>query len=89
MFIYTLSSFLLYSTYSRAEVSILMFTGQMQPMVCLCKGGGRVFRNICKEHMDKTKVGWDQGRDLGMAGVGGGGRWQTTVLEQQCNLKIC
>ena len=32
---------------------------------------GRVFRNNCKGHMDKTKVVWKQGREVGMAGVGG------------------
>ena len=32
---------------------------------------GRVFRNNYKGHMDKTKVGWKQGREVGMAGVGG------------------
>ena len=30
--------------------------------------GGRVFRNNCKGHMDKTKVGWKQGKEVGMAG---------------------
>ena len=47
--------------------------------------GGRVFRNKYKGHMDKTKMGGDQGRDMGMAGVGGSGgeKMQTTVLEQQ------
>ena len=33
--------------------------------------GERVFRNNYKGHMDKTKVGWKQGREVGMAGVGG------------------
>ena len=47
--------------------------------------GGRVFTNNYKGHMDKTKEGWDQGREVGMAGVDGsaGGKMQTTVLEQQ------
>ena len=31
---------------------------------------GRVFRNNCKGHMDKTKVGWKQGTEVRMAGVG-------------------
>ena len=47
---------------------------------------GRVFRNNYKGHMDKTKGRWDQGREVGMAGVTGGGggeEMQTTVLEQQ------
>ena len=46
---------------------------------------GRVFRNNYKGHMDKTKGGWNQGREVGMAGVGGsgGGKMQTTILEQQ------
>ena len=26
-----------------------------------------------KGHMDKTKVGWKQGREVGLAGVGWGG----------------
>ena len=33
--------------------------------------GGRVFRNYYKGHMDKTKVGWKEVREVGMAGVGG------------------
>ena len=33
--------------------------------------GGRVFRNNYKGHMDKIKGGGDQGREVGMAGVGG------------------
>ena len=47
--------------------------------------GGRVFRNIYRGHMDKTKKGQDQGWEVGMAGVGGsrGGKMETTVLEQQ------
>ena len=48
-------------------------------------GKGRsVFRNMCKGHMDKTKGEWDQGWEVGMAGVGGSGgrKMQTTVLEQ-------
>ena len=42
------------------------------------------FRNNYKGHMDKTKGGWNQGKEVGMAGVGGsrGGRRQKTVLEQ-------
>ena len=35
--------------------------------------GIRVFRNNYKGHMDKTKVGWNQGREVGMAGVGRSG----------------
>ena len=35
--------------------------------------GGKVFRNNNKGHMDKTKVGWKQGREVGMAGVVGSG----------------
>ena len=36
---------------------------------------GRVFRNNYKRLMDKTKEGWNQGREVRMAGVGenGGG----------------
>ena len=33
---------------------------------------GRVFRNYYKGHMDKTKEVWNQGREVGMAGVGRG-----------------
>ena len=53
------------------------------------KKGGRVFKNNYKGHMDKTKGRQNQGRDVGMAGVGGrgGGKRQTTVLEQQQNFK--
>ena len=37
-----------------------------------------------KGHMDKTKGGWKQGREVGMAGVGGlWGERQTTALEHQ------
>ena len=34
--------------------------------------GGSVFRNNSKGHMDKTKGEWKQGREEGLAGVGGG-----------------
>ena len=34
---------------------------------------GRVFRNNYKGHMNKTKGGWKQGREVRMAGVGGSG----------------
>ena len=45
---------------------------------------GRVFRNNYKGHMDKTKTGWNQGREVGMGGVGNGGeKMQATVPEQQ------
>ena len=48
--------------------------------------GGRVFMNNYKGHMDKTKGWWKQGREVGMAGVAGGGmmggQMQTTVVEQ-------
>ena len=34
--------------------------------------GARVYRNNYKGHMDKTKVGgWKQGKEVGLAGVGG------------------
>ena len=33
--------------------------------------GRRVFRNIYKGHMDKTKGLWKQGRKVGRAGVEG------------------
>ena len=46
--------------------------------------GERVFRSNYKGHMNKTKGGWNQGWEVGMAGVGeNGGGMQTTVLEQQ------
>ena len=47
--------------------------------------GERVFSNMNKGHMDKTKGEWNQGWEVGMAGVGGSGRgkMETTVLEQQ------
>ena len=32
----------------------------------------RDFRNNYKGHMDKTEGGWNQGREVGMAGGGGG-----------------
>ena len=32
---------------------------------------GKGFRNNCKGHMDKTKGGWNQGREQGMAGLQG------------------
>ena len=47
--------------------------------------GGRVFRNNYKGHMDKTKERWwKQGREVGLAGVGGvmEGKMQTTLIEQ-------
>ena len=31
---------------------------------------GRVFRNSYKVQIDKTKEGWNQEREVGMAGVG-------------------
>ena len=47
--------------------------------------GGRVFRNIYKGHMDKTKGGVESG--LGGGDGWGQGEWwgemETTVLEQQ------
>ena len=47
--------------------------------------GRRVFRNNYKGHMDKTKWGWKQGREVVMAGVRccHGEKMQVTVLEQQ------
>ena len=35
----------------------------------------RVFRKNYKGHMDKTKVGWKQGREVGMACEGRGEWW--------------
>ena len=35
--------------------------------------GERVFRKNCKGHMDKTKGGWTQGREVGWLGLGGWG----------------
>ena len=34
--------------------------------------GGRVFRNNYKGHIDKSKAGWNQGREVRMDGVWGG-----------------
>ena len=47
--------------------------------------GRRVFRSYYKGHMDKTKGGWNQGREVGLAGMGerGGEKMQTTINEQQ------
>ena len=44
--------------------------------------GGRVFRNNCKGHMDKINGEWNQGRQVGMAGVGrkGGGKGRQLYL---------
>ena len=44
-----------------------------------------VFRNNYKEHMDNTKGGWKQRREVGMASVGRGmwGVNADTVIEQQ------
>ena len=33
--------------------------------------GEKGFQNNCKGHMNKTKGGWNQGREVGMAGVVG------------------
>ena len=47
--------------------------------------GQRVFRNMYKGHMDKTKGVQDQEWEVEMAGVegSGGGKMETTVLEQK------
>ena len=50
--------------------------------------GGRVFRNIYKGHTDKTKWGWDQGWEVGMAGVGGSGERKWRQLYLNNNKKI-
>ena len=44
--------------------------------------GRRVFRNNYKGHMDKTKRGWKQGREVEMAGIGGvvGGKCRQLYL---------
>ena len=44
--------------------------------------GERDFRNNYKGHMDKTKEGWNQGREVGIAGVGGevGGKGRKLYL---------
>ena len=41
------------------------------------------YRNYYKGHMDKTKVGWKQGREVGLAGVGwrDGEKRHKTVIE--------
>ena len=49
-------------------------------------GRGKDFQEQLKRHMNKTKEGWDQGWEVGMARVGGScvcGKMQTTVLEKQ------
>ena len=53
------------------------------------KGGGFSGTSI-KDTWIKPRRGWNQGRMVGMAGVGGsgGGKRQTTVFEQQYNKKI-
>ena len=44
--------------------------------------GGKFFRNMYKGHRDKTKEGYNQGWEVGMAGVGrsGGGKWRQLYL---------
>ena len=44
--------------------------------------GGRVFKNMYKGHMDKTKEGWDQGWEVEMTGEGGvvRGKWRQLYL---------
>ena len=51
---------------------------------------GRVFRNNYKGHMDKTKRGWNQGRGVGMAGMGGmvGGKGRKLYLNNHKILKM-
>ena len=44
------------------------------------KRGGRVFRYNYNGPMDKTKGGGNQGREVGMAGVGGNGRGKCRQL---------
>ena len=49
--------------------------------------GRRVFRNIYKGHRDKSKGGWDQGSEVGMAGVGEVvvGKWRQHYLNNKKN----
>ena len=49
--------------------------------------GGRVFSNKYKGHMEKTKGEWDQGREVGMAGVvgSGGGKCRQLYLNNNKN----
>ena len=47
--------------------------------------GERVFRNNYKGHMDKTKMGWDQGREVGIAGVGE--KWRQLYLNNYKKIK--
>ena len=49
--------------------------------------GGRVFRNNYKGYMDKTKGAWDQGREVGMAGVWGSGGGKCRQLYLNNNKK--
>ena len=48
--------------------------------------GGKRFRNKFKGHMDKTKEGWDQGREVGMAGAGG--KWRQLYLNNDNKQKL-
>ena len=49
----------------------------------------KIGRNVYEGHMDKAKGGWDQGWEVGMAGVEGscGGKIETILLEQQLKKK--
>ena len=49
---------------------------------------GRVYRNICKGHMDKTKRGWDQWWEVGIAGMAGNGGRKMEKLYLNNNKKI-
>ena len=50
--------------------------------------GGKVFRNNCKGHMDKTKRRWDQGWEVVAAGVRGSGCGKWRQLYWNNNKKI-
>ena len=47
--------------------------------------GERAFWNNSKGHMDKTQGGWDQGREVGMAGVEGSGGGENKYINKQTN----
>ena len=52
-------------------------------------GVGRVFRNLYKGHMDKTKGKRDQGWEVKMAGVGGSwGKWRQLYLNNNLKKRI-
>ena len=55
------------------------------------KEGEGSSRNNYKGHTDKTKGGWNQGREVGMAGVGGqwAAKWRQLYLNNNFFFKEC